>query len=104
MVAGGILLLPVFPKLASYVFGADFVYQFSVAVEFDCSASVASVPEPVVTFFSVGGFVVHKEHVAFFAPHVRDHFICPSPLLHVPDDFFVRFLAVEFCFAARPEF
>ena len=96
-------LVVVFAVFAADVDADDFVDEFFAAVEFDCAFAVAAVPETIVEFFAVRGFVVDEEHILLFASDVRHHTIAPSALFDVPNNLRVRFFAVEFGASARPE-
>ena len=55
-----------------------------------------------MAFGTVGGLVVHQEHILFLASDVRDHASGGAALFHVPDDLRVGFPAVEFRMDERP--
>ena len=81
----------------------DAVDEVAVTVEqLDGAHAVPAVPQALVPFRPVRGFVVHQEHVFFLAGHIRNHPAGAAPLFHMPDNLRRGFLAVELRMDPRP--
>lgn len=79
------------------------VVSFLFNVQLDFAVSVSAVPQFVVTFSSVGRFVVDPQHLFLFTFDVHLHFGFEGALFNVPDDVSMGFRHVEVGLAPRPE-
>ena len=73
-------------------------------IELYDAVSVSAVPQPVVKLFAVWSLIVDKKHIFLCAPYIRDHPVKKVPLLHMPHDLLIGFMAVESRTGKCPEF
>ena len=63
----------VFSVFAANAICMDAVHQIAMAVEeLDGADAVPAIPEPVMAFGAVRGFIVHQQHVLFLAGDIGD--------------------------------
>ena len=101
--AGISILGIVFTVFTADILGVNTVDQFSVRIEqMYGSDTIAAVPETIVPFGTIRGFVIHEEHILLLASDIGNHPARRTPLLHVPDNPGIGLLTVEFRMDAGP--
>ena len=93
----------IFAIFASDVVGFDFINEFLMVIQFHHAFAVSSIPEAVMAFCAIGGFVLDEKHIFLFATEVAYHGIIPCSLFYVPKNLGSGLFAFEFRFHAVPE-